>query len=480
LRERVLREVNWPKSDITDLLEEVKRGLAKRIASKPSRLEPVTPVFDPALRKEYERVTSELNLRDAEVVARLPARVAPGSDVFCLPAATITGKGEFDSTLSAVMCGRMAGGSETTVLGDQVSVPFHQQATGGNVCIGECAPAGVAVPRMSKSSLRNMSEMMEDMKARIVGAKAKCGRRVVAVLGTHNHGLEYGLVVVLDDGQVVVLSFETLLGMAIDLGSGGDVSALVADFCSAAGGLASEFRVARLFTGIPTSNLLVYASGVGFEKSYVCGGLEMVSGSGLISGSVFMRVMSRVCGFNWTSPSNRLRRLFGVTLARLICTPGTDATALGEIFSGPELGPDVTLGLALGWLDIPVSRGFFPIAKVTRALPSSDTLFSILSELYNGSERLARIGVEGRRGGPAMVPLAVFVKVARAMGDTDPIVKWNLIRSGKGAVPTRWVMARTFSALWRKGIRVREDQLPFFALVGEKGDAAVASAVESV
>ena len=228
--------------------------------------------------------------------------------------------------------------------------------------------------------------------------------------------------------------------MAIDLGSDCAVSALLADFCHAAGGIASAFRVEQLFN--PDPNLLVFASGIGFEKSFVCGGLEIVAGTGVIAGSVFMRVMSRVCGFNWKSPSNRLRRLFGVALAGLSCASEAGETALGEIFSGPDLGPNVTLGLALGWLDIPIFRGIFPIAKATRALPSDDAMLAILNELPSDAERLSRFGLERREGDSPIVPQALFMNVARAAGISDPVATWDSVRAGGGKVPTSCAVLR--------------------------------------
>jgi hypothetical protein len=99
---------------------------------------------------------------------------------------------------------------------------------------------------------------------------------------------------------------------------------------------------------------------------------------------------------------------------------------------------------------------------------------------YLGSVRLPNGRSCGdEEGNEPLTSELLFCLVAGEIGAEGTVAKWEFYRRGCG-IPKFWGMDSTFDALMRRKIWNARDHLPFFGLVGLKGDAAVASAIERV
>ena len=132
---------------------------------------------------------------------------------------------------------------------------------------------------------------------------------------------------------------------------------------------AQAWREARLMSPIP-NNFHWSATDVGFECGPKWYGLKIhLSGKVVTAGSGFMRSLARASAFGPTCPLTRLRRIMGARSTSVLCIERV-RTRFRNVFGGPRVAQDVTNGLALGWLDMPVQHGGYWAARRDHEVPS--------------------------------------------------------------------------------------------------------------
>jgi hypothetical protein len=407
-----------------------------------------------------------------------------------LVAATAKGPEEFSATICAALGRLIAGSPDVVMLGDAKQV--HMRRSEG-ILVGECAEAQATRVATGDCAFEGVLRARTSMQRRIT-------RCEVVVIGRHNHGFDFGLWVVYTDGHSEVIPFESLLREDVDAARLCASLAALSDFCKAAGGYAQAIRERRLCGEVLPDNFIAVAAGVGLEDSRNPGGIQhgdistdMLARSTTIEvvGSMFMRALTRVCAFNRTIAVKRPRRYFGATLSRTFCgSRGISERPFCAFFPGPEVVRNVTARMALGWLDVPYQPGTYWVARVDRAVPRGWQVQKFL-----GSKRVLNPGggPGSSRGGLGLPsdeeeeeesdeeesPSIMFWRVAGMLGirlTQDEYVEW---RRGRGPMPFSWGMNLTFNALLQRAVRTTPDMRPFFCLVNEKGDAAVADAIGS-
>jgi hypothetical protein len=373
----------------------------------------------------------------------------------------------FDSTSSAALMKLVAGSRSVSMLGDRITAWEEAHGAKDLVLVGELCPEGVSLtPEDGDCSFEAFLDKSHEVRSRV-------GASGTVIMGRHGHGSMFGLGVQYTEGNDL-MRFGSLVRDDVEMEGACTRLVSVADCCMSGGGVAQAWREARLMSRIP-ANCHWITTGIGFECGPKACGLEIwPSGKVVTAGSGFMRSLARASAFSPTCPLLGLRRVMGARLTSVLCSEGA-RTRLCDVFAGPRVPQDVTNGLALGWLDMPIQHGGYWVARSDREIASGENVKKYLGSVC----LLDRRSCGDDEDTEPLTPESLFSLVAGEIGADGTVAKWERYRRGCG-IPKFWGMDATFDALMRRKIWNVRDHLPFFGLVGLKGDAAVASAIEKV